>query len=244
MNTQKVIELLGYSAKEAKVYLAALSLGEAHISDIAAKVKLPRTSVQVIADKLHKGGLMNFYIMRRYKYWVAESPERLLTTLKNHEELIHEAMPVLTALRTASWNKRKTKVPLRADWEPFRIIGDTARQAVMITSAKVEIIYVNNHWEKLFGYSLNEVAGENPRIVHSDKTPKDIYMTMWEALHNEKLFQSDAFIDKKRDGTPVPIRTTIFPVQHNGKLFYIQLLDDITEEKRLAALNSTLPPSV
>jgi len=38
MQYQKVIEQLGYSPREAKVYLASLRLGEAHISDIAEKV--------------------------------------------------------------------------------------------------------------------------------------------------------------------------------------------------------------
>lgn len=231
MNTQKVIELLGYSAKEAKVYLAALSLGEAHISDIAAKVKLPRTSAQIIAEKLHKGGLMNFYIMRRYKYWVAESPERLLTTLKNREEIIHEALPVLTALRTASWNKKKTRVSLRADWEPFRIIGDSVAQAVLITNMKNEIVYVNNQWEKLFGYSLDEIVGEHPHIVRSEETPAELYVALQKKLQDQKLFYSDAFINRKRDGTLVPVHTIIFSVQHNGKIFHVQLLDGATLEK-------------
>lgn len=98
MQIQKVIEQLGFSAKEAKVYLAALHLGESHISDIAAKVNMPRSSVQMIVDTLHKEGLMNFYVMRRYKYWVAESPERLLANLKKREEIMREALPALLAI--------------------------------------------------------------------------------------------------------------------------------------------------
>lgn len=37
MQTQKIIEQLGYSSKEAKVYLVALSLGDCHVSDISKK---------------------------------------------------------------------------------------------------------------------------------------------------------------------------------------------------------------
>src|SRR3989344_4938637 len=96
MQAQKIIEQLGFSAKEAKVYLAALNLGEAHISDIAEKVKLPRTSAQMIVDKLHKEGLMNFYVMRRYKYWTAEKPERLMMLLQEREAILRSAMPNLS----------------------------------------------------------------------------------------------------------------------------------------------------
>src|SRR3990167_781379 len=99
MQTQKIIEALGYTPNEAKVYLAALGLGECHVSEIAAKLKLPPSSVQVIVDKLHKNGLMNFYVKNRYKYWVVENPERLLTQLKQREDAVRAAMPALAALR-------------------------------------------------------------------------------------------------------------------------------------------------
>jgi sugar-specific transcriptional regulator TrmB len=99
VQTQKVVEQLGYTPNEAKVYIAVLSLGECHVSDIASKLKMPLSSAQVIVDKLHKNGLMNFYVKNRYKYWVAENPERLLSQLEQREELVRANMPALEALR-------------------------------------------------------------------------------------------------------------------------------------------------
>lgn len=110
MHLQKVIESLGYKRNEAKVYLAALSLGEAHISDIATKVKLPRSSVQVVIDKLHRDGLVNFYVRKRYKYWVAENPKHLLEKLRESEEEVLSAMPYLEALRHGESGKPSVKV--------------------------------------------------------------------------------------------------------------------------------------
>jgi len=54
MQNQKVLEQLGYSANEAKVYLTSLAMGEAHVSDIAEKAKIPRSTVQVIVERLLK----------------------------------------------------------------------------------------------------------------------------------------------------------------------------------------------
>lgn len=101
MRPQYVIEKLGYSHKEAKVYLAALSLGEAHVSDIAKQANLPRSTAQVIIDRLHQDGLINFYVMRRYKYWVAENPEKLLEIIKKQEVTVREALPKLTEIKQA-----------------------------------------------------------------------------------------------------------------------------------------------
>lgn len=232
MQIQKVIEELGYSANEAKVYLAALSLGECHVSDIAAKVKLPRSSVQAIVDKLHKDGLMNFYVQRRYKYWVAENPERLLANLKKREADIASALPSLTAMRKSSWGKRKAGANAEAVEGLFRTLADASSQPVLVADENVEIVYVNAAWETQFGYTLDEVRGENPRILQSGKTPRAVYERMWQYLAADRMFQTDEVVDKRKDGTFFNLLTTVLPVRHGGRLFYIQILDDTTGERR------------
>jgi PAS domain S-box-containing protein len=235
MQTQKIIEQLGYNAKEAKIYLAVLSLGECRISDIAEKVKLPRTSVQIVAHKLHKDGLLNFYVMRRYKYWVAENPERLLDNLLRKKEILQEVLPRLAAIKKESWGKRQS-LHYSHSLGLFRMLADSSFQPVLIANESVQIEYVNSAWEKQFGYSLEEIQGENPRMFKSGKTPDAVYKRMWEALKAEKMFQSDEIIDKRKNTTFFNLLTTIFALKHNGVTFYIQILDDITERKRVEEL--------
>lgn len=234
MQIQKVIEQLGFTDKEAKVYLAALHLGESHISDIAAKLKIPRSSAQVIVDKLHKEGLMNFFVMKRYKYWVAENPEKLLNDLHKREEMVREALPELVAIKRSAGKKHKSLDSSTIGM--FRMLADGTRQPVLITNEKIEIQYVNTAWEKQFGYDLKDVKGENPRVLQSGKTPRGVYERMWKALKAEKMFQTDEIIDKKKSGEFFNLLTTILPLRHQGRLFYVQMLDDITERKRLEEL--------
>lgn len=236
MQLQKIIENLGYTSREAKVYLAVLHLGESHISDVASKVKMPRSSVQIIVDKLHKEQLLNFYVMKRYKYWVAENPEHLLNNLKKREELLTQALPELIAIKHASSNKHKSLDSSTIGM--FRMLADSSKQPVMITNDKAEIQYVNSVWEKQFGYDLVEVKGKNPRILKSGKTQKEVYDKMWKALKAEKIFQTDEIIDKKRNGEYCNLLTTMLPLRHQGQLFYVQILDDITEKKRVTALQN------
>jgi PAS domain S-box-containing protein len=234
MQIQKVIEQLGFTGKEAKVYLAALHMGESHISDIAVKVKLPRSSAQAIVEKLYKQGLLNFFVMKRYKYWVAENPEKLLNDLHQREAIVRQALPELTQIQKANANKAK---PMDSSTiGMFRMLADGTRQPVLIANDKVEIQYVNTAWEKQFGYDLKEVKGENPRMLQSGKTPRQVYERMWKTLKLAKMFQSDEIIDKKKNGELFNLLTTILPLRHKGRLFYIQMLDDITERKRLENL--------
>lgn len=239
MQIQKIIERLGYSPNEAKVYLAALGLGEAHISDIAAKARLPRSSVQAIVDKLHKSGLMTFYVQRRYKYWVAEKPERLLEDIKRREKDMAEALPALTALRKSRWGKPSGKGSDES-LALFRMFANSSAQPILIADSDIAIRYVNPAWEEQFGYTLQEVAGQNPRVLQSGKTPREVYVRMWECLKSGAMFQSDEIIDKRKDDTFFTLLTTIMPVSHNGHLFYIQMLDEVSQRSRVNALRQNL----
>lgn len=233
MQNQKVIEQLGYSPNEAKIYLASLSLGEAHISDISAKVKMPRSTVQVIVERLHEAGLMNFYIMRHHKYWVAEKPERLLEIMKKREATMEAALPELSSLRQASRSNNKKRDSFFVEsFKLLKIYSDTFHQPTLITNSDAEIVYVNKAWEKEFGYTFEEVQGENPRIFQSGKTDRSVYDNMWKALKSDTLFQSDKIIDKRKDGTLLNLLTTIFPIHHGNRTFYMQILNDITEKKQ------------
>lgn len=145
MHLSKVIQSFGYSANAARVYLASLGRGEATVSDLAAAVGLPRTSVQAIVEALHKDGLMNIIARRRYKYWVAENPERLLISLKEREAALRAVMPELSALRCTGGAKPTVKV--------FRGVGELRliHDDIVATKQPVKSIIAWKEWEALLG---------------------------------------------------------------------------------------------
>ncbi len=99
MTIEKIIEQLGYKYKEVKIYLTALCLGESNIADIAAKAKMPRTSVLVITEKLRRDGLLSYYATRVRKYWVATNPETLLARLEEKAKSLQSILPELKILQ-------------------------------------------------------------------------------------------------------------------------------------------------
>jgi sugar-specific transcriptional regulator TrmB len=146
MQIQKVIERLGFSSKEAKVYLASLSLGESRISDIAEKVKIPRSSAKIIADKLHREGLMNFFVMHRYKYWVAEDPVRLLEKLKERESALQTIIPKLISLRLM--NNSKSSVNILRGAEEIKLVHED----IIATKQFIKAVIPWDEWINLLGY--------------------------------------------------------------------------------------------
>lgn len=109
MDLQNTLLNIGFNKKEAQVYLAALELGGATITDIAQKAGLPRTTSYGIIKMLSQKGLLSFNIKKRRKYFFAEDPVRLLNITQEQERLLKEALPRLESISNISITKPKIK---------------------------------------------------------------------------------------------------------------------------------------
>ena len=127
MNHQTIIEQLGYSPNEAKLYLCALDLGECTVTDLANKSGMPRTSVQSLLSQMRKRGLMNNYAKKRRKYWMAESPEKLVSSLKEREIALNNLMPELQAKHHVT--SSKPVIRLYHGAEEIKLITDDIIQS-------------------------------------------------------------------------------------------------------------------
>jgi sugar-specific transcriptional regulator TrmB len=74
---EKVLEKLGLSEKEAKVYLAALELGSATVQQIAEKAKVLRPTTYLILEAMLKKGLMTSTEKGKKTLFSAEPPAQL-----------------------------------------------------------------------------------------------------------------------------------------------------------------------
>jgi PAS domain S-box-containing protein len=109
-------------------------------------------------------------------------------------------------------------------------------ESIVITNLDAQIEYVNDACLQATGYRREELIGQNPRILHSGKTPPETYRAMWQALSDGRPWKGE-FINRRKDGgeytefaTVVPIRQTDGPVTH-----YVALKEDVTEKKRIGA---------
>ncbi len=102
MNPEQILEKLGYSQQETRIYLAALELGEATVSELADKVGIPRTTVREYIDSMAKKGLLNHLEKRNHTYFVAEDPSRLMIQLKETESELASILPKLEIIRRKS----------------------------------------------------------------------------------------------------------------------------------------------
>lgn len=105
------------------------------------------------------------------------------------------------------------------------------------TDIKGSIIYVNDKFCNLSGYSREELIGQNHRILNSNNKPKSYWSDMYKVMLEGNVWQ-DEVKNRAKDGKYYWVDTTIVPrMGVDGKpQSYISIRTDITEEKKLANL--------
>ncbi len=108
-------------------------------------------------------------------------------------------------------------------------------ESIVITDLNANIEYVNEAFTQISGYTAAEVIGQNPRILHSGKTPPEVHRDMWASLGRGEVWRGQLF-NKRKDGSEYTEFGIISPIrQPDGRItHYLAIKEDITEKKRVA----------
>jgi len=90
MSIELELQKIGLSEKEAKVYLAALELGQASVQNIALKAGVNRATTYTILESLIEKGLCSTYEEGKKTFFIASSPEYLLSLFEIKKKEIEE----------------------------------------------------------------------------------------------------------------------------------------------------------
>jgi PAS domain S-box-containing protein len=118
---------------------------------------------------------------------------------------------------------------LRQLWESV----EQSPVSVVITDKTGTIVYVNNKFEQVSGYSREEAIGSNPRILKSSHTAPAEYEKLWETISNGGTWQGE-FRNKRKDGSLYWEFAIISPVRdESGDIVrFLALKEDISARKR------------
>jgi len=104
--------------------------------------------------------------------------------------------------------------------------------AIVICDPEGRIEFVNPAFSRITGYSHEEVLGENPRLLKSDRHSVDFYQDLWRTITSGNIWQGE-FINRRKDGSLYwesarisPIKDEVGEVTH-----YVAIKEDITQQK-------------
>ena len=120
----------------------------------------------------------------------------------------------------------------------FRIIADTVRDGVLVTSAELDypgprIEYANAAFTRMSGYEPEEVLGRSPRMFQGPRTDRATLNRLRAALEQGKTFLGTA-VNYRKDGTEYVNEWLINPFRNaEGKIVrWISAQRDVTDQMR------------
>ena len=102
-----------------------------------------------------------------------------------------------------------------------------------LTDAKGNILYVNDKFLEVSKYDLDDLIGQNHRILKSDHQPQEVFVELWKTISSGKVWRGD-IKNRAKDGTYYWVDSSIAPIlDKEGKPSrYVAIRFPITDRKR------------
>ncbi|MFY9179934.1 MAG: EAL domain-containing protein, partial [Venatoribacter sp.] len=111
---------------------------------------------------------------------------------------------------------------------------DQSMAAVQITNAQGIVEYSNNQFEKVTGYSSQELVGKKAGIWRSGETKDSTYADLWSTIQRGQVWVGE-LLNKRKNGEYYWALVSISPVIVEQKItHFIDIHLDISEHKRVA----------
>jgi len=171
-----------------------------------------------VASYLHPSGATRYLMF--YEYLV-EYPDR-------QEPIIEGVAIDLTAEKEAESALRVMSLAI-----------ENTQASVVITNIDAEVTYINPFFEKVTGYSKDEIIGRNPKILQSGRQGAEFYTKMWATLVRGDTWRGE-LLNTRKNKELYWENAIISPVKNEqGAIInYIGIKDEITEQKRLQELKA------
>ena len=175
MNIERVLENMGFSPNEIKVYLVLNDHGSSKAGTIAKIAKIDRSSCYNSLKTLIEKALVSYVCIGKIKWFQATGPKKILDYLKEQEEDVKSILPELDARHKAS--KIKGQVRLFKGFKGVRaILQDVLR------SGKENLVFGNENqleermpaYQKQFCRQLKENKLVVREIVREDRASETL----------------------------------------------------------------------
>ncbi len=151
--------------------------------------------------------------------------------------MMEDAVGAARSLERANRDLKQEMSARRELEESHRRLSTVVEQSselIMVTSTSGVIEYVNPAFERITGYTRDEVIGHTPRILKSGKQDEAFYETLWSTLKSGSDWHG-RFTNRRKDGSLYEEDARISPVRANDGTItnFVAMNRDVTEELAL-----------
>ncbi len=112
---------------------------------------------------------------------------------------------------------------------------------VFMTDRDGEFTYVNPAFERVTGYSRDDVSGKTPRILKSGEHEVAFYEQLWDTILAGRVFRGST-VNRKKSGELFYAEQTITPIKDESgqTVCFVALVKDMTERRLAEAQEAEL----
>jgi PAS domain S-box-containing protein len=150
--------------------------------------------------------------------------------LKNN---LSRLFPVIERELKEAKIRHKNKI-IENENKKLKLAVEQSPVLIIITDPEGYIEYVNPKFEKVTGYTFQEIKNKKPSILKTGYTSKNEYNKLWKNILSGKEWKGE-FKNKKKNGETYWETAAISPIlDENGSIKnFIGIKEDITEKKEL-----------
>jgi diguanylate cyclase (GGDEF)-like protein/PAS domain S-box-containing protein len=208
---QKWLKMFGYEEDE----LASLRLSQLHPEESQAMIRQSKNELLIRGSShytpvcLRKNG--DAFLSEISASVIEYQGKRLIQSIERD---------ITEKKETEDWLK---KLSMAVEQSPVSVI---------ITDTNGNIEYTNAHFEKVTGYSRQEVLGKNPRFLKSNETSDEDYKQLWETISSGREWEGE-FHNKRKDGSLYWESGHISPIfNEQGEItHYLGVKENVTLKK-------------
>lgn len=106
-------------------------------------------------------------------------------------------------------------------YQLFKAAADYAFNAITITTASDDggpgvIVYVNEAFTEMTGYTAEEVLGQNPGVLQGPNTEQEVLQRLGEQIRRGEIFHGET-VNYRKDGSEFILEWQVIPVKTEGK---------------------------
>lgn len=216
---QKILEEVGLSKNEIKVYLALLKLGKTTTWKLTEETGTQVSALYYCLDNLIKKGLVSYIVIANKKHFQAASPEQLIQLVDNRKKQLEAILPELKAIQKSREERIQTNV--YEGYKGFRGIYDRLLRVIK----KGETYYVFG--ARQIGDTTNETLNLMLTNFHKQRDKQGIKVKIIFNRDVEKEVRKVAKLFKYMDFRFIDANTNSFILIYDNRIvnfLYIERL--------------------
>ncbi|MGB0583238.1 MAG: PAS domain S-box protein, partial [Limisphaerales bacterium] len=131
--------------------------------------------------------------------------------------------------------RRAAVSELRTSEERYRLLWETATDAILLMDTNSVITYANRAVEVVFGYTPDELLGENLTLLLPSEEHEEDGVTLFKSLHIEDSKSRRRMVEtvgRRKGKKQVLIEVVYNDMELDGRQTYVAFIRDITARKR------------